>query len=179
MHIFYHYEHGLKTHMARKHKSREDIKSFPQQCTLCDEVLKDLKQQKTHMRMHSYKYVQYQYGTCDFTGGCDIDMEVHMGKVHGEKFECGLCDYEAKDLETLETHLLTCEIFKCNICKIKMLQFSQLKKHFLDNHKQSEQTRDITHIKPYRDIKEIYEEKTHSYVSLFPELGEKEISESK
>ena len=32
-------------------------------------------------------------------------MAVHVAKEHGENFECGLCDYVAKDLEALEMHL--------------------------------------------------------------------------
>ena len=164
-------EHGLKTHMTKKHKKKEVIKSFPHQCTLCDEVLKDLKEYKKHMSMHSYKYVQYQCGICDFTGGCDIDMEVHLAKIHGDNFECGLCDFEAKDLENLEMHLITCEMFKCGICENRIFQFSNLKKHFQDNHESSEKTRRVTHIKPYRDVKDVYEEKDHTYDSLFPELG--------
>ena len=30
-------------------------------------------------------------------------MEVHLAKAHGDKIECGLCEYEAKDLEALES----------------------------------------------------------------------------
>ena len=164
-------EHGLKTHMTKKHKKKDVIKSFPHQCTLCDKVLKDLKEYKKHMSMHSYKYVLYQCGICDFTGVCEIDMEVHLAKIHGDNFECGLCDFEAKDLENLEIHLLTCEMFKCGICDKRIFQLSNLKKHFQDNHESSEKKRNVTHIKPYRDVKEVYEETSHSYASLFPELG--------
>ena len=41
-------------------------------------------------------------------------MEVHLGKHHSEKNECGLCDFEAGNLENLETHLNTCEFFQCD-----------------------------------------------------------------
>ena len=37
-------EHGLKTHMTKKHNKKDVIKAFPHQCTLCDEILKDLKE---------------------------------------------------------------------------------------------------------------------------------------
>ena len=40
-----------------------------------------------HMRTHSDKFVQYQCEHCDFIGGEEIDMEVHIAKLHGDKFE--------------------------------------------------------------------------------------------
>ena len=39
-----------------------------------------------------------------------LAMEVHLGKFHSEKFECGLCGFETTDLQTLETPLFTCDI---------------------------------------------------------------------
>ena len=44
-------------------------------------------------------------------------MEVHTAKLDGEKIECRLCEYEAKDLENIEIHLATCEYFKCAVCE--------------------------------------------------------------
>ena len=104
-------------------------------------------------------------------GGSDIDIEFYLAKIHGDSFECGLCNFEAKDLENLELHLLTCEMFKCKICGKRIFQFSNLKNHFQDNHELSEKHRMVTHVKPYRDVKDVYEEKSHTYDSLFPELG--------
>ena len=61
------------------------------------------------MRTHSYSNVQFRCEPCEFIVGGKIDMEVHSAKHHGDKFECGLCDYEAADLNNLEVHLSTCE----------------------------------------------------------------------
>ena len=52
----------------------------------------------------------------------------------GESFDCGLCDYTAKDMETLDTHLRTCEIYECVICDKKILQLANIKTHFKENH---------------------------------------------
>ena len=68
-------------------------------------------------------------------------------------------------------HHLTCKMFKCGICEKIIFQLSNLKKHFQDNHESSEKTRNVTPIKPFRDVKEVYEETSHTYASLFPELG--------
>ena len=65
-------------------------------------------------------------------------MEVHLGKHHSEKYECGLCDFEAGNLENLETHLNTCEVFQCDWdkekCKKRFKTLTDIKKHFLEDH---------------------------------------------
>ena len=87
-------ENGLKTHNTKKHKDKiqisEDI--FPKQCSVCDLLLNNKKEMAKHMRTHSYKFVQYQCEHCDFIGGEEIDMEVHIAKLHGDMWivDCGL-----------------------------------------------------------------------------------------
>ena len=97
-------------------------------------------------------------------------MEVHLGKVHGDKFECGLCDYNAKDLENLEMHLSTCETYKCNICDMVFTNLSDIKKHFSQKHESKENTKMVTHIKQNRDNIDAFDEKHYSFKELFPEL---------
>ena len=41
-------------------------------------------------------------------------MEVNAAKLHGEDPESGICEYQAKDLPEMETHLTTCE---CTLCE--------------------------------------------------------------
>ena len=61
-------------------------------------------------------------------------MEVHRGKVHSEQFECGLCELIANDLENLETHLTTCEIYQCNSCDLSFRNLPDLKTHLQNEH---------------------------------------------
>ena len=68
---------------------------------------------KKHLKTHSFRYVQYKCNFCNYYAEDDIGIAVHVGKDHGENFECGLCEFVAKDLEALEIHLCTCEIYKC------------------------------------------------------------------
>ena len=42
-------------------------------------------------------------------------MEAHTGKKHCENAECGLYQYVAKDLETLETHLIHGKFLKVSL----------------------------------------------------------------
>ena len=61
-------------------------------------------------------------------------MEVHLGRVHADVQECGLCDFQAKNSEELELHLFTCEIFKCSRCDHKSKILSEAKEHLLNYH---------------------------------------------
>jgi hypothetical protein len=61
-------------------------------------------------------------------------MEVHLGKYHSDKFECGLCGFETKDLQTLETHLFTCEIYMCYDCDKRFKGLFVINKHIREEH---------------------------------------------
>ena len=80
---------------------------------------------------------------------------------------CGLCEYITKDLETLETHIATCETYKCNICDKIVTKLQDIKTHFLENHKTKESNQLVKHIKQNEDE---FDEKGYSYQDLFPEL---------
>ena len=41
---------------------------------------------------------------------------MHTAKLHGEKIECMLYEYEDKDNENLEIHLATCEYYEFAVC---------------------------------------------------------------
>ena len=63
-------------------------------------------------------------------------MEVHNGKQHSDKLECGLCDLEVGNFENLELHLTTCEMYQCYKCekRYKANKIWDLKKHIVDEH---------------------------------------------
>ena len=56
-------------------------------------------------------------------------MEIHVGKCCYDKPMCGLCDKNCNDLETLEIHLNTCEIYECGNCDQRSKLLSDIKKH--------------------------------------------------
>ena len=70
----------------------------------------------------------------DFFGGNELAMEVHIGKSHSDVLECCICEYKAGDLEALETHIFTCEVFLCNHCKLKMKDLKNMKEHISEEH---------------------------------------------
>ena len=146
-------------------------KEFPQQCGLCDLTLNDKQQFKIHMRTHSYSLVQFRCDLCDFMGYDETDMDVHAAKFHCEKSECGLCGYEAKDLEELEMHLTTCEYYVCEVCQERIRQFTSIKDHFKTKHEDYSNIRcGVRNIKPSRENFDIYDKTFHHITSLFPEL---------
>ena len=84
------------------------------------------------MRSHSYKQIDYKCEECDFCGSNKFTMDVHVGKEHSENYECGLCEYVAKDLQALETHIFTCECSLCGKCDKKCTTLAALKSHMVD-----------------------------------------------
>ena len=76
-------EKGLKTHSKRMH-TKKDL-DFPKSCELCDYELESNKELKQHMKIHSYKKVDYKCEECYFCGTNCMSMEVHLGKAHSEK----------------------------------------------------------------------------------------------
>ena len=123
---------------------------------------------KQHMKTHSYKKCEYKCEECDFCGTNKMTMEVHLGKMHSENFECGLCDTVAKDLESLELHLFTCETFKCECCGEKFKILSNLKSHIENDH-QAETFIRVQHAKLRRENKEEVSFKTLWKEDIFPE----------
>ena len=67
------------------------------------------------MKTHAYSYVQFQCELCEFIGRDDMDMKIHSGKLHGDQFDFGFCDYEATNIKTmkLETSNLPDKMQKC------------------------------------------------------------------
>ena len=157
-------EKGLKTHVVKKHKTekkkKEDTFQYPRSCDLCEKEIKNKIAMKTHMKTHSYKDVLYQCNKCDFLGGAEMDIAVHSGKAHGDCFACGLCEYIAPDLETLETHLFTCEIFECYNCETIFKSLGDLKSHFVEHESSSK------HTKQSRENADEYESTRYTYKEI-------------
>ena len=99
-----------------------------------------------------------------------MTMEVHLAKHHNDKFECGMCEYVAKDLDNLEIHLSTCEIYTCTKCKTKFKNLPHLKTHFEKEHETKDSFVEVYHVKQSRENKEEFEEKNYFYRELFTEL---------
>jgi hypothetical protein len=105
------------------------------------------------MKTHSYKAVDYRCAECDFMGSSHTTMEVHMGREHCEKIECGMCDSVFNDLETLETNLSTCEIYKCDECNFITTKLPEIK-ILLDDKHNGETGIQINHSKQSRGNRE-------------------------
>ena len=87
---------------------------------------------RKHISSHSYIFSKFKCDECEFVGGNDATMQVHIGKYHAEKIECGLCYVEETDQESLEIHLAMCEVFECSKCKERLKSIRDSKKHIKD-----------------------------------------------
>ena len=85
-----------------------------------------------HMKTHSYKRAEFKCEECEFCGETELTMDMLLGKMHQENFECGLCGFEALDLEKFKLHLFTCEIFVCKSCEGRCKTILYIKEHLLD-----------------------------------------------
>ena len=159
-------EQGLKAHISKKHKQTVDSLDFPRMCSLCEKDLESSKEYKIHMKTHSYRQIQYQCTMCNFSEYSEIGIEVHVGREHGDNFECGLCEYIAEDLENLDLHLLTCEVYKCNKCGNIFKNLQDLKQHFLTEH-ENEKHKTTTHMKQSREDRHSFDTRGYSFEDLF------------
>ena len=141
--------------MKKKHTA-VDNDTFPQTCHLCENTCENRYELKKHLITHSYKEAKYMCSECSFVCQNEVSMEVHIGKQHCEKFECGLCNLEVGNYENLELHLTTCEMYRCQKCekRYKPNHIRDLKKHIADIHKREA----IEHLKLDRnDCNEVSE----------------------
>ena len=79
--------------LAEKEKETHSSKNL--ECHLCEIHCERSSDLKKHLVTHSYKEIRCKCEECDFVGLNEVTMEVHLWKLHSEKFECGLCDLEA------------------------------------------------------------------------------------
>ena len=126
---------GLKTHISRKHTNYEHDASF--KCEICDDKYIKEEYLKDHMITHSYyksEFLKFKCDECDFWGPNAHTMKMHYFRLHCENVSCGSCNLEVKDVEELDIHTTTCEIFKCKWCDKSYNNFSDIKSHAKTEH---------------------------------------------
>ena len=79
-----------------------------------------------------------------------------MGKVRCEKIECGMCDNVFNNLEALETHISTCEVYKFDECGFITTKLVVVKIH-LDKEHNGGTEMQINHLKQSRANREEYD----------------------
>ena len=158
---------GLKTHISRKHtKYNEEVLSI--KCEICTSEFTSSKEMKKHMICHSYTdslILKFKCDECDFWGPNRITMEMHFRRIHSENISCGLCEYDAKDIETLDVHTFTCETYKCNACKQNFKNLQDVKNHV--NKEYNGKNTILNHICCERENHEFFQEKSHFSRELF------------
>ena len=92
-------------------------------------------------------------------------MEVHVKRLHADKIFCGLCGFTTRKLETLETHMNTCETFKCLECQKLTTNISEIKEHMKTDHPGKNCW--IRHCLSDRKFAEYYKENDYQSKELF------------
>ena len=78
--------------------------------------------------------MKFKCDECDFWGPNAQTMKMHYLRLHCENVSCGICELEFKDVEELDLHTSTCEIFKCKWCYTNYNNFSEIKSHAKKEH---------------------------------------------
>ena len=100
-------------------------------CDLCDKQFESSNDMKSHLLIHSYKKARYKCTDFDSVGQDVVSIEVHIRRINSDKYEFGLCNFEAWSLENLEMHLTTCEIFQFDkpLCEYGFKNLIDIKKY--------------------------------------------------
>ena len=144
-------------------------------CGIWEEKLVDLvgkpwdkEQVDQHRISHSYKCsskLNYKCEECEFWGPNTLAMEMHVKKLHSENISCGMCDLEMINMEELETHLVTCEVYRCGECKIKLKTVSDIKKHINKEHKGRNIC--LTHLQTNREHSDFFDDNFYTSREIF------------
>ena len=156
-----------KTHISRKHTNYNE-EALSIKCYICTREFKCSKELKKHMICNSYtdsSTLNDKCDECDFWGPNRFTLEMHFRKIHSENIWCGVCEFEAKDIETLDIHTFTCEIYKCNTCKQNFQSLQDLKAHI--NKEYNGKNKLLNRFCCERDNQEFYQEKKHISPGIF------------
>ena len=80
-----------------------------------------------------------------------------------------MCDFKAKDIETLDTHTFTCEMYKCNDmeCEKTFLFLKDLRNHIGNEHEGNHTLSSLSHFKRQLHNHEFFDETFHFASDLF------------
>ena len=91
---------------------------------------------------------------------------MHFGREHSDIIGGWLCDFLVKDLWDLDTHLSTCEIYKCDPCNFVTTNLGNMKTHIEKDHEDKFNSH-IIHNKKNRINKEEFDPQYYTKKELF------------
>ena len=124
------------------------------------------KQRGKHLKINSFKRV-IKCENCSFLATNNLSLNVHEGKAHSGEFGCRLWGFEAGNLETLEMHLHTCEIYTCCRSDDIVRTVSDIKKHLKEKHASWLNDTYVTHSKISRTDSDMVETKNVKGIYFF------------
>ena len=130
---------GLKIHNSKVH-SNINFEEFPAACDICEKVLQNESDLRKHKKsQHTFHIVKYQCNECEFMANEPETLNVHFGRKHSPKQQCGLCDKSYENSDDLEKHLNECEIFMCSNsgCRDYFKTLVEMKEHISEHHRKN------------------------------------------
>ena len=130
---------GLKIHNSKVH-SKINFEEFPAACDICEKVLSNTTDLKKHKKsQHTYHNVRYQCNECEFMANEVETINVHFGRKHSNKNQCGLCDKNFETSTILNEHLTQCELFMCTNsgCRETFGTLIEMKDHINSEHRKN------------------------------------------
>ena len=120
--------------------------TYPSECDFCEEKLDSEREMKMHLKTcHTVRDAPFRCEDCDFVGENEPTVSLHHGKCHSSDFDCGMCDFKAKNIKKLNTHLSTCESYECNDCYFRVKTISAIRTHMEELHETEDV--EIKHLK--------------------------------
>ena len=93
-----------------------------------------------------------------------------MSIVHAAKLHSDILSLVSMGKD-LVIHHSTCKYYDCEVCQVKIRQFTSIKVHFKSTNQDYSKIRcGVRNVKPSRENFDIYDRKFHHITSLFPEL---------
>ena len=138
-------QRGLLIHIKRKHTNFR-YENYLSECDFGEQTLNSEREMKMHLKTcHTVKDAPFRCEDGDFVGENEPTVSLHHGKCHSSDFECGVCDFKAKNLKKLNTHLSTCESYECDECYFRVKTLGAIKSHMKELHEQDDVK--INHLK--------------------------------
>ncbi|XP_014474093.1 PREDICTED: zinc finger protein ZFP69-like [Dinoponera quadriceps] len=102
---------GLNYH-CKTHKTNKDIK-----CDICPKMFKSPARKRAHMHIHN-KENMIQCTICKSYLSNQTSVDIHMKKVHSQKYVCDICNKEMLSKKDLYNHknVHMKAKYKCTIC---------------------------------------------------------------
>ena len=100
---------------------------YPKEWDFCELNAKSKSDMRFHLKnVHTETGSNHKSLDYDFCAYNEISIQAYQGRQHEDGFTCGLCDFKAYSLKTINLHLKICVSYECYMCTIRVYIISQV-----------------------------------------------------